>query len=511
MAFSGVLFFFSQKPPVNFNRTVEINEYLTMNFTNIPKSEEPNSPQFRSMNMSTLSPINNGRQATTISTSESAGIMRCNSCPSSLPEQPSARKSCKSTGHWSSPRSNDHDEDKRESSNASNDDKFEETMNACSPWDNYAPVPRPVERYHCFSNYCVAIDEKELPKAIVSLSEAFQKASCHCDLHQDRIYCNTLDGIKFAVSFTRTTDTRIAIELSRINGDSIEFHRHYAPYVLQVIRGETPPEYATEQEQLHGPLSRTNNPIGIFAQPPCPEPFCNSASTPFLSSEKQILEDALDIVGSMLNCDRYDSMYLGLESLRLLCDPCKSGNDTAQAVSKIVLTGSENPRNRKIQQFVQCLALTHRFWNSHVSTTTLHRDFDQREAVISHAYLAMNVLALAVANLADDSHTLTGFVETAEQLPRVRSVWDRLLGQINAAPSSPHMAYLAATILGALVHAANDGGATRSRILCHMRSLQHAHHIGTCSHAALQHASSRLLNELENTMSPTTTTTLKNH
>lgn len=301
--------------------------------------------------------------------------------------------------------------------------------------------------------------------------------------------CESLDGVKFVVQIWQSSDADCIAEIQRTGGDSMLFCQHrFAKRILSVVesRSTAPP---TDRTAWPPPVETcTSDPLQYSPEAAKQQQMQLDSMMKYCrvpSAAEGEVESAIVIVADLLSSDRFDQVALGLESLVTLTDPHTSGCTIAAQAARVVLVGSETAPElvAALPETLAFLALTGG------PLPTMHSA--EADLAQYHAYVALNVVAQAVNVL--DTPNIQAFVKRVTVQQRLPLV-EPLLAGVENASTSPHVAYLSTHILAALCHAVPDIREQIRGKYCPL--VQRAKNVGTCSHAALAQASSRLLQEL---------------
>jgi hypothetical protein len=310
--------------------------------------------------------------------------------------------------------------------------------------------------YHPTAHVHFTIAKTDLETVLGRLQTAFYRASCSVQTEEATARCLAMEQVEFVVQiFQHPRDGALALmEVQRVSGDGLIYAAKYVPLIRDAVAG-------TEQLRIHDVMSAPSAVvIGKVASLTAGQ-RCDP------DTEQKALEATVDL---LRNC-RYDARSLGLESLVLMTDPLKSGNELAKMLSHMILTGTDGTLGRCLFETILTVASTG-CWPG-----------EQELSPAFHAFQALTVLAHAV-NLADttDLHCLVTACPWA-----VDSLWEAVC----LADQNPHTACLAAHILAVLCLNGTVSGKN------HLPAVQRAHTVGACGHAALEQASGRLLTALQ--------------
>jgi hypothetical protein len=305
-----------------------------------------------------------------------------------------------------------------------------------------------------------------------------------------------------------TPSPQIVVELQRRKGDSIPFHR-YSRYLLDAAVGDFDPVRHVEQ----------NGPDMDLVYSKRVEHLLNAdAASRESATEEENAIIAIEIAHSLLMKDRMDARQLGLESLCLLTDPKKTGDETALIASRVVLLGTSKGEDdspvgdglmfdeapfQEIREAILSLIQLRRIGEmDEFEEQAANRSEEEEHITILHN------LALAVlANALDVIETEEERSSTPEDTkPRARtvsasSICDSLLNdatevtgqeilktlisELGKAEHKPHNAHLSAKCIGSLCRA-SDEARKRAKELGAKTVVQTALEVGTRTHLKLE-------------------------
>lgn len=318
----------------------------------------------------------------------------------------------------------------------------------------------PLENTHCKFAYEV------LPQVLTRLSHVLRQLSCRVEYETDRVvaFVQGMEGVEFQLAVWQEAKTsRCVLELQRVSGDCMCFHRKYAAALLKVPREmeQEPVEQEPAKEDeimdtLPESSSMSNRHDGMLLDKlvahcaPCPD---------------DEITESLEFACDLLMSDRLDACRLGLESMQGLVDPRTSGWQTALQVAR----GMVQHRVAAPTLWRHCCGVAAQPLDSSLVALQIYTN-------------AWQVLAEAAQKHGDDEAASCAVTN----LPP--GAVPALLTHVSRVQTCPHHAALGCAALHALVQLdANIG----RQISWH--TISHAHTVGCAQHVALQFASQQLL------------------
>jgi len=289
------------------------------------------------------------------------------------------------------------------------------------------------------------------------------------------------------------------------------------PIVVQVHRRSG--DAALVKKYANEIFQAAENGSAASPYPPCIDsPVAKTVVVPSLcrrldahcsQQQQHSVDSALEVTLQLLNSECYDARRLGLESLAGLTDPNRTGFETALAVSRALVLGTDHDENRSAGRTIVGLVATGR-WNDDRDSSMDCDDDDNNNSNSGAAgdgsplvYLALVALTNSLVVLeahycgeqqqtADQSSAMQGFLERVQQWTGLDLVRDVLLRYICNAGVAPHLAYHSLLALTALVRLLP----TATLPCIQPETIQYAEQVGRHSHAALGQASSQLLHAM---------------
>lgn len=124
----------------------------------------------------------------------------------------------------------------------------------------------------------------------------------------------TTSHLKFSINLYKTCSKDILVEMARISGDTIEYHR-LAQDILRVVKGLTPPSNCFERKAVDAKL----------------------LSSSIKSVSDLEVESTLERILALVTKDRFDAVTLGLESLEVMTNELSSQSNHRMQVSQAIL------------------------------------------------------------------------------------------------------------------------------------------------------------------------------
>jgi hypothetical protein len=360
--------------------------------------------------------------------------------------------------------------------------------------------------------------EKGTPTIIAArVSDACVKMSIFALYNSDKgmAHLTSADFVEFYVFMFKTsasTDSRgdgLVIEIQRRKGCTLSFHR-YARKILSAAVGE-------EDIDFDDPATQASNVNALTEKMMQGEDF----QTCFKTERKHTI-DALEIAGNLLTKDRLDANILGMESLCLLTDPCKTGTFTSSLVSRVILCGTMRPTNGvfcekdgisdessleeetfliqslnirgRIMSLIKSKKLSNETDGDSSDDDDLVSNQEQYGDYADHMHnLALATLSNALNNIAED-----GCLEkTCSQQAWLNGteLVSTLIDVLKQAECRPHDAVLSARCLGSLVQASKEA-TERAVKMDALAVVEAAKHVGNLRHANLARESGGLHEKL---------------
>lgn len=246
---------------------------------------------------------------------------------------------------------------------------------------------------------------------------------------------------------------------------------------------------------------------------------------PRLQVEKKGMEGensllALEIAASLLTKDRMDARRLGMESLCLLTDPSKTGEDTALLASQVVLFGTVQKANidddaaefipdelgirEAILSLVQFGSLgDYCDFEAEDSTTQIEDDSNQilhnlALAVLANALEVLETYGtrmMAPTDAAKPSANI--FLEESKEMTK-RELLASLLNVLGKAEAKPHDACLSAQCLRSLFQASKEAK-RKAKDLNAKQIVMTALDVGQRTHVKLENETMTIIRVLERT------------
>jgi len=340
-------------------------------------------------------------------------------------------------------------------------------------------------RVGCF--YPISRTHRIFPKSEINfilerLTSTFRLLSLHTtfyDAPSVLAICRSLEQVELAVNLWECRDEPdfIVLEIERISGDTIIYHKYVKHIFSEILRKEVT---ATDECSFKHSSTARDKMCAIINGLP--------------SEVENVIQETLDIVSNMLLSDRRDARCLGLESLVILTDTSKTDVVMATDVAKALLLGHcEKNGNivsmdKRIQERIFHLVLMGK-WPDSITAAADELSYDEGP----HVYLALMAMANAI-NLLHASSELLSVLDAASHMGAGDDVLITAMeSYVWNAYENPHAAYLATRILKPLYRA------QPSPVRCGLQldAVRDAQQIGHYSHVALEMETGQLLSLLE--------------
>lgn len=312
-------------------------------------------------------------------------------------------------------------------------------------------------------------------------------------------HCKSMEGVQFVVKIWQQQADACVAEVQRTGGDSMLFcKRSYAKRIVKSVETVSSP-LSTEAPAVAVEMV---DPLAAFTMDNAQQqqrqlyslmkgvdiPSTSSSDFACYRTTDDEVKSAMSIVEELLSCQRYDRVLLGFSSLIAMTDLDSSGYTVASTVARSVLL-----RTSKLSDVISSLALSGH-WPLSMDSDDYDMKYMDEEFGKQHAFAARTIMAQSI-NLMDQGDIMEFVDKTSGQFSQKFAMVDGLLSLVHSANVSPHDAYLATHILACLCRAVPD---VCAQVRCRSATVKMAQHVGSCSHAALEQASDRLLRELLN-------------
>eukprot|EP00547_Thalassionema_nitzschioides_P001784 CAMPEP_0194216100 /NCGR_PEP_ID=MMETSP0156-20130528/18287_1 /TAXON_ID=33649 /ORGANISM="Thalassionema nitzschioides, Strain L26-B" /LENGTH=460 /DNA_ID=CAMNT_0038944779 /DNA_START=166 /DNA_END=1548 /DNA_ORIENTATION=+ len=201
-------------------------------------------------------------------------------------------------------------------------------VNIKATWEN--PKLRPIPKYYPLESSCKAFHENELLQVLSNLSEAFRMLCVQAKYFESPAGAALLteELVEIYVYLWKTSEKKeIYVELQRRRGDAVTFHRYARSILNAASCGDSLEKIHTLQNESSQYLRSATK---LFQR-----------ELPTCDDDVSSLQ-AIELAADLLQKDRLDARILGMESLSVLTNPCKTCWNTARLASRAVLFGSND-------------------------------------------------------------------------------------------------------------------------------------------------------------------------